>query len=61
VPCYLRSKMENNRQFGSLWPIPYYSVQGVSERFSLPPSQHNGLLGVIVVAIGRISVIAESR
>jgi hypothetical protein len=52
--------MKNNGQSGPLFATPYYSVQGLFGRFSLLASQLNGILGVIVVAIGRISLNPET-
>jgi len=54
------SKVENNSQSGPLFATPYYSVQGLFGRFSLLASRPNGILGVIVVAIGRISLNVET-
>ena len=36
--------------------MPYYSVQGLVGPFSFLASHLNGILGVIVVAIGRITL-----
>jgi hypothetical protein len=49
--------MENNCQPGLVFVTRYYSVQGP---FSFLASHLNGILGVIVVEIGRISLNAES-
>ncbi len=55
VPWYLINKMKNNGQFGIVSVMRYYSVQGLFGPFSFLASHLNGILGVIVVAIGRIS------
>jgi len=60
VPCYLISKMENNGQFVPLCAMLYYSGQGLFGAFSFLGSHLNGIFGVIVVAIGRISLKPET-
>jgi len=60
VPWYLISKMENNTQSGLLSAMTYYSVQGLFGPFSFLAPHLSGILGVIVVAIGRISLNPET-
>jgi len=60
MPWYLISKMENNGQSGLVFLMPYYAVQGLFGPFSFRASHLSGILGVIVVAIGRISLNPET-
>lgn len=52
--------MENNGQCELLCAMPNHSVQGLFRPFSFVTSHLNGILDVIVVAIGRISLNAET-
>ncbi len=60
VPWYLIRKMESNGQSGLLCGMSYYSVQRLFGPFSFLGSHLNGIVDVIVVAIGRISPNAET-
>jgi hypothetical protein len=60
VPWYLISEMEKNGQFGPAFAMPYYSVQGLFAPSSLVISRLSGILAVVVVVIGRISLHAET-
>ncbi len=60
VPWYLISKMENNRQSGLVFLMPYCSVHGLFGPFSFLACYLNGILVVIAVAIVRISPKAET-
>ncbi len=64
LPWYLMSKMDNNGQSGLVFVTPYYCGQGLFAPSSFL-SFHlngilNGILAVIVVAIGRISLNPET-
>jgi hypothetical protein len=52
--------MENNRQSGPAFAVPYYPAQGLFAPSSFLTSRLNGVLDVIVAVIGRISLSPET-
>jgi len=60
VLWYLISKMGNNGQSALVLFMPCDTVQGLFGPFSLVASHLSGILRVIVVAIGRISLNPET-
>jgi hypothetical protein len=56
----LIGEMENNRQSGPAFAVPYYPAQGLFAPSSFLTSRLNGVLDVIVAVIGRISLSPET-
>jgi hypothetical protein len=52
--------MENNRQSGPALAVPYYPAQGLFASSSFLTFRLNRILGVIIIAIARISLNPES-
>lgn len=60
IAWYLISNVETNRQSGPVFALRYYCVESLFSPSSFPASHLNGILAITVVAIGRISINAET-